>query len=76
MMDFNATMANALEQLRMENKLVHLIGDYDIDLLNSEKHDLTNEFVDVLYCNEFLPLISRPTRITSTSATLIDNMMI
>ena len=74
MMDFNATMANALEQLRMENKLVYLMGDYNIDLLNSEKHDLTNEFVDVLYCNEFLPLISRPTRITSTSATLIDNI--
>ena len=74
MMDFNATMVNALEQLRMENKLVYLMGDYNIDLLNSEKHDLTNEFVDVLYCNEFLPLISRPTRITSTSATLIDNI--
>ena len=50
------------------------MGDYNIDLLNSEKHDLTNEFIDVLYCNEFLPLISRPTRITSTSATLIDNI--
>ena len=74
MMDFNATMENALEQLRMENKLVYLMGDYNIDLLNSKKHDLTNEFVDVLYCNEFLPLISRPTRITSTSATLIDNI--
>ena len=74
MMDFNATMANALEQLCMENKLVYLMGDYNIDLLNSDKHDLTNEFVDVLYCNEFLPLISRPTRITSTSATLIDNI--
>ena len=74
MMDFNETKASAVEQLRMENKLVYLMGDYNIDLLNSEKHDLTNEFVDVLYCNEFLPLISRPTRITSTSATLIDNI--
>ena len=45
MMDFNATMANALEQLRMENELVYLMGDYNIDLLNSEKHDLTNEFI-------------------------------
>ena len=50
------------------------MGDYNIDLLNSESHDLTNEFVDLMYCNEFLPLISRPTRITSTSATLIDNI--
>ena len=50
------------------------MGHYNIDLLNSESHDLTNEFVDLVYCNEFLPLSSRPTRITSTSATLIDNI--
>ena len=74
MMDFNTTLASVLEQLRMENKLVYLMGDYNIDLFNSETHDLTNAFVDVMYCNEFLPLISRPTRITSSSATLIDNI--
>ena len=50
------------------------MGDYNIDLLNAGSHDLTNEFVDLMFCNEFLPLISRPTRITATSATLIDNI--
>ena len=50
------------------------MGDYNIDLFNSETHDLTNAFVDVMYCNEFLPLISRPTRITNRSATLIDSI--
>ena len=74
MMDFNTTLASVLEQLRMENKLVYLMGDYNIDLFNSETHDLTNAFVDVMYCNEFLPLISRPTRITNSSATLINNI--
>ena len=70
---FNAQIASVLEELRINKKLVYLMGDYNIDLLNSESHDLTNEFVDLVYCNEFLPLISRPTRITSTS-TLIDNI--
>ena len=74
MMNFNTTLASVLEQLRMENKLVYLMGDYNIDLFNSETHDLTNAFVDVMYCNEFLPLISRPTRITNSSVTLIDNI--
>ena len=72
--DFNAQIASVLEELLIDKKLVYLMGDYNIDLLNSESHDLTNEFVDLMYCNEFLPLISRPTRITSTSATLIDNI--
>ena len=51
MMDFNTTLASVLEQLRIENKLVYLMGDYNIDLFNSETHDLTNAFVDVMYCN-------------------------
>ena len=72
--DFNTQIASVLEQLRIEKKLVYLMGDYNIDLLNAGSHDLTNEFVDLMYCNEFLPLISRPTRITATSATLIDNI--
>ena len=72
--DFNKQIASVLEQLRIKKKLVYLIEDYNIDLLNSVSHDLTNEFVDLMYCTEFLPLISRPTRVTATSATLIDNI--
>ena len=60
MMDFNTTPASVLEQLRVEDKLVYLMSNYNIDLLNSESHDLTNAFMDVMYCNEFLPLISLP----------------
>ena len=51
------------------------ISDYNINLLNSSTHEHTGEFVDILYSNEFLPLISRPTFISSNSATLIDNIM-
>ena len=48
----------------MENKLVYLMRDCDSDLYHSETHDLTKEFVDVLYYNGFLPLISQHTRTT------------
>ena len=58
----------------MENKLVYLRSDYNIDLLNSEMLDFTNAFVDDMCCNEFLPLISRPTRITYKFVTLIDDI--
>ena len=50
------------------------MGDYNIGLWNSESLVRTNEFVDLMNCNEFIPLISRPTRITSTSATIIDHI--
>ena len=35
---------------------------------------IIGEFVDVTYANLFVPLILRPTRITSYSASLIDNI--
>ena len=74
--EFNVQLSNILDKMCAQNKLVYLMGDYNKNLLNSSTHRHTGEFVDILYSDEFLPLISRPTRITSNSATLIDNIMI
>ena len=37
-------------------------------------HVHTAQFVDMMSSSRFLPLITRPTRVTATSATLIDNI--
>ena len=50
------------------------MGYYNIYIMNYETHSLTGEFVDVMSSNAFMPLITRPTRVTATSATLIDNI--
>ena len=63
-----------LEKLSKENKTVFLMGDFNVDLLKYDKHNLTNEFLDSLSSNYFLPLILLPTRITMSSKTLIDNI--
>ena len=42
--------------------------------VNCEKHDPTGQCFDVITSNGFLPIITRPTRVTATSATLIDNI--
>ena len=49
-------------------------GDFNLNLLNCQNHKLTNDFLDTMYSNMFFPLITRPTRITSYNATLIDNI--
>ena len=64
-------MSILLSDLRKENKICYLIGDFNINLLNHDSHGLTGDFYDLMTSNSFLPLISRPTRITATSATLI-----
>ena len=50
------------------------MGDFNINLLNTDSHQHTNEFFNLMTSNSFYPLISKPTRITSNSATLIDNI--
>ena len=50
------------------------MGDFNLNLTNYQSHNLTGEFLDMMYFNTFFPLITRPTRITSHSATLIDNI--
>ena len=51
-----------------------MCGDFNVDLLQYDKHKATNNFIDQLYSLGLHPLITRPTRITSHSKTLIDNI--
>ena len=67
-------MKDTLDKIKNENKICYLVGDYNINLINIESHSLTSEFNDVMYSGGFIPLITRPTRVTQTSATLIDNI--
>lgn len=59
-----------------KNKTCLICGDTNIDLINVLKHKATSDFLDALYSRGFYPLITKPSRITSTSATLIDNIFI
>ena len=55
----------------MEKKTVFLFDDFNSNLLEYEKHNPTNEFLDSLPSSMFLPYIFHPTRINSNSKTLI-----
>ena len=51
------------------------MGDFNIHFFNVSSNNCINKFVNILYDNSFRPLIDKPTRITTTSATLIDNIL-
>ena len=50
--------------------------DHNMDLLKSELHIQTRKFLETLHDENLLPAITRPSRITQTSATLIDNVFL
>ena len=59
-----------------EQKSIFLLGDFNVNLSNYSEHNPTNEFFDSLASNSSIPLILQPTRITSHSNTLVDNIFL
>ena len=65
-----------LNILKLEKKDIILGMDHNLDLLKSNNHPETQTFIDLNFDNNLFPCITRPTRITNTLATLIDNTFI
>ena len=77
--DLDQFISNVLEiqgKISNENKISYLMGDYNINLLNPGINSKTNELIYDVISQGFLPYILKPTRVTDTSATLIDHIYI
>ena len=72
--DFNKNLNPLFDKLTKEKKQLFLLGNFNINLLNYNNHQPTNEFLDSLALNSFRPYIQQPTRLTSHSKTLIYNI--
>ena len=63
-----------LHKISSENKQALLLGDFNINLLNSHLDPASADFLDILGSNLIIPQILLPTRVTDHSKTLIDNI--
>ena len=63
-----------MSKISKENKLVFVMGDFNVNLLNYESHNETNDFINTMVSHYLLPHILHPTRVTDHSATVIDNI--
>ena len=70
--NFSGSLDATLHTVLQENKIVYLMGDYNIDLLGSSQYN--TRFINALQSNGFYPHINQPTRIFNESHTLIDNI--
>jgi len=57
-----------------EQKQCVIMGDMNIDLLKFESQNKTERYLDNIFSNGFIPIIVKPTRICSSTATLIDHI--
>ena len=63
-----------LQSISGENKPLYLMGGFNINLLNLEHNQPTNNFIDTLYSYSLTPHITKPTHTKKSTATLIDNI--
>ena len=73
---FLAEYALLLNNLKETNSKIVMGMDHNLDLLKYSKHRPTCDFVCLNENVNLVPSITRPTQITSSSATLIDNIFV
>ena len=68
---------NFVEEIKkIPNTEIILGMDHNMDLLKSHLHKKTQQFLNLNLDHDLFPVITRPTRITHSSATLIDNIFL
>ena len=72
--DFNDTLSQLLDRITLENKNIILTGDINIDLLKSNSNRLATNYLDMMMSHNLIPCITLPTRITQSTASLIDHI--
>jgi len=70
---FETYINRVIDTLQKENITFFIQGDINIDMLKPE-NTATSRYLDSILPNNIIPCITKPTRITESSATLIDHM--
>jgi len=71
---FTSKLFDIMEIINTEGTSSLILGDVNICLLKYGANDKTSDYVDGILSRGFLPVIHKPTRVTHTSATLIDHI--
>jgi len=72
--EFATMLESSLYSISKHKVPCIITGDINIDLCKYESHAATTEYIDMLLVNNFLPVITMPSRITDSTATIIDHM--
>ena len=74
--DFANSLNETIAKIKTESKELILGMDHNMDLIKSAEHKPTQQFLDNLLNKDVFPTITRPTRVTHASVTLIDNIFV
>ena len=68
LLDFTSCLAD----ISASNKIFYALGDFNINIDKSNRTNTAIEYLNIILSNGALPIITIPTRVTSSSSTIID----
>ena len=71
---FATSLSEILDIINNEHKQSIIMGDMNINLLKYDTHSKTNDYLNNLFSHGFLPLITKPTRVTPVTASMIGHI--
>ena len=75
--EFNLQMNKCMDKIKLETHKDIVVGmDHNLDFLKSEQHSGMQNFITSMLERSLFPCIIRLTRVTSSTATLIDNILV
>ena len=72
---FLETLNNLLAEITESGKEIFILGDFNLDTLKYNINDFVTEYIDNIFSYGLLQTITRPTRCTHNSATIIDHVL-
>ena len=67
-------LENVFKKANTENKLCFVAGDFNLNCLDYNKNLEIRTFYNRIFAHGCIPLITKPTRVTSKTVSLIDNI--
>ena len=75
--EFNSWFGEQISKVSKESRKEIILGlDHNLDFLKHHVHHRRQDFLELIMDSGLIPAITRPTRITPNSATLIDNIFL
>jgi len=72
---FSESLGNILAPLTASNSTFYLVGDINLDLLKINENSRISDYVDLLFSFGLIQIVTKPTRCTHNSATIIDHVI-
>ena len=72
---FENFLNKIFSKIKKSNKLFHIAGDFNLNLLDHDTNRKMQKFLNIVYTNGMIPAINKPTRVTQKTTTAMVHIL-